>query len=77
MFIRGNKQLAEHMVGVGSPDFEGLDVSASSSSQPTIRWTSEEDGKLLEAVNLYGSHQWKLIAQHVGTRDPGESLSVR
>jgi hypothetical protein len=75
--VRGNKQLPERVVDMGSPDFEGVDGLASSSTEPLIRWTREEDGKLLEAVDLYGSHQWKLVAQHVGTRDPGKSLSVR
>jgi hypothetical protein len=41
-------------------------------SNEPIKWTIEEDAKLSQAINIYGSHQWKLIAQHVGTRDPGK-----
>lgn len=38
------------------------------------RWSSEEDDLLKEGVELYGRRNWKLIAIHVKTRDPGQCL---
>jgi hypothetical protein len=59
----GIKLLNEHVEDI-SPDFVAF------GTEP-IKWTVEEDAKLSQAIKLYGSHQWKLIAQYVGTRDPG------
>eukprot|EP01036_Dinobryon_divergens_P028545 gene28545-37503_t len=34
-----------------------------------LKWTSEEDNRLQEAVQKYGARNWKLVAEVVGTRD--------
>ena len=37
-----------------------------------LKWTSEEDNRLQEAVQKYGAKNWKLVAEVVGTRDASE-----
>ncbi|KAI7889908.1 Homeodomain-like protein, partial [Mucor mucedo] len=47
------------------------DVGSISRHTPSYcRWTEAEDKLLLEAVDLYGSHKWSLIASHVPNRTP-------
>lgn len=47
------------------------DISNISRHAPSYcRWTEAEDKLLLEAVALYGSHKWSLIASHVPDRTP-------
>jgi hypothetical protein len=36
------------------------------------KWSDEEDKRLLEGIHQYGENNWRLVAQVVGTRDPGK-----
>ena len=38
------------------------------------KWTEEEDGRLLAAIEQFGENSWKQVAQMVGTRDAGKSI---
>ena len=39
-----------------------------------IKWTAEEDEKLVKGIHLHGDSDWIAISQVVGTRGPGNNL---
>lgn len=41
-----------------------------------IKWTEDEDQRLLRGIELYGENDWKKIGELVGTREPGQSFEV-
>lgn len=56
-----------------------VDTDASPTQQeklksPFKRWTSEEDRLLIEGIEKFGKKNWKIVAQHIGTRDPAQCL---
>ena len=61
-------------------------VAAASSSDETknqpqrkprgnMAWTDEEHDRFLEALELYPSGPWKVIAVHIGTRTPRQAMT--
>lgn len=65
------------MPNLGQTSLESLNLSdcyqksQQSQQEPQrrkLRWTKEEDQKLLEAVSKYGPHNWGLISKLIGTR---------
>ncbi|KAG7387875.1 hypothetical protein PHYBOEH_008115 [Phytophthora boehmeriae] len=54
-------------------------VREKSKKQPSERsrllWTSEEHERFLEALELYPSGPWKVIARHVGTRSTRQAMT--
>ena len=42
-----------------------------------LKWTSEEDSRLQEAVQKYGAKDWKLVAEMVGTRSAGAKYAIK
>eukprot|EP00762_Andalucia_godoyi_P001639 ANDGO_07106.mRNA.1 Myb-related protein 3R-1 len=65
------------MSRIGSSESVHADSPASSSSisasmksrRKAVKWTTEEDKKLREAVELFGGRNWKRISEYVGTKD--------
>ncbi|KAI8365060.1 hypothetical protein EDC96DRAFT_553451 [Choanephora cucurbitarum] len=53
-------------------DHDTKNLGRSSASLPShkTRWSEEEDERLKEALNKYAYGNWKLIAEHVKTRNP-------
>ena len=41
-----------------------------------IRWTRDEDIRLLQGIERFGDNDWKQVSEHVGTRDTGKSSST-
>lgn len=36
-----------------------------------VKWTAEEDQRLLRGIELYGEQNWKSVSEMVGTRTSG------
>ncbi|CEP19442.1 hypothetical protein [Parasitella parasitica] len=49
---------------------EGATLSSASLPSHKTRWSKEEDDLLIEALIKYGYGNWKLISEHVKTRNP-------
>ncbi|KAL3661997.1 hypothetical protein V7S43_012804 [Phytophthora oleae] len=45
------------------------------SDRSRLLWTSEEHERFLEALELYPSGPWKIIANHVGTRSTRQAMT--
>lgn len=54
------------------PDTEILEPEEK--KQKRVRWSEDEDELLMDAITLHGTKSWKVIAQHVVTRDPSQCL---
>ena len=45
-----------------------------SPNRKLLKWSQEEDNKLLELVEIYGNRNWKKISEHMETRNPVQCL---
>ena len=41
------------------------------------KWSTEEDQRLAEGIRRFGEDNWRQVAEVVGSRDAGESLTHR
>lgn len=49
-------------------------TSASLNHRKSLKWSTDEDNKLIELVQLYGNKNWKKIAEQMKTRNPVQCL---
>lgn len=59
------------------PEEEDERVVVSKFRSVHLKWTSEEDSRLQEAVQKYGARDWKHVAEMVGTRSAGVQKYVQ
>lgn len=52
-----------------------LDTSDLSESNKGKAWTSDEHARFMEALALYPSGPWKLIARHIGSKTPRQTMT--